>query len=288
MSRPYSEQLSVGYQKQVWRDLSLSATYYYRTKKNQIGLSNTAISPSDYVPITEIGGTPIVNGVTGQPLTLFSFQPTDPAKFGAFNFLVTNVPRLDDNAYHGVEFTAVKRLSHKWQVLGGFTIQRQKGLFGRGFSDDAFSDNFNDPNLDINRKDNYLNSDATYIFKLDSSYEFPWKLATSINFQHYTGFPLQPTQTFGVPNGEGDVISETVILQPAGIDRLPSVNLLNLRLARDFSFNERYHLIPTVDFFNVTNSQTVVGEVATFGPNYKFPFNTLNPFVTRFGLRFTF
>jgi len=187
-----------------------------------------------------------------------------------------------------VEFTAVKRLSHKWQVLGGFTIQRQKGLFGRGFSDDAFSDNFNDPNLDINRKDNYLNSDATYIFKLDSSYEFPWKLATSINFQHYTGFPLQPTQTFGVPNGEGDVISETVILQPAGIDRLPSVNLLNLRLARDFSFNERYHLIPTVDFFNVTNSQTVVGEVATFGPNYKFPFNTLNPFVTRFGLRFTF
>jgi hypothetical protein len=288
MDRPYSEQLSVGYQKQIWRDLSVSATYYYRTKRNQIGLANTAVSPSDYVPVTDINGAPIVNGVTNQPLTLFSFQPTDPAKFGAFNFLVTNIPVLDDNAYHGIEFTAVKRLSHKWQILGGFTIQRQKGLFFRGYSDDAFTDNFTDPNLDINRKDNVLNNDATYVFKLDSSYEFPWKLASSINFQHYTGFPIQPTQTFGVPNGQGDDISETVILQRAGIDRLPSVNLLNLRLARDFTFNERWHLIPTVDFFNVTNAQTVIGEVTTFGPNYKFPFNTINPFVTRFGLRFTF
>jgi hypothetical protein len=288
MSRPYSEQVSVGYQQQIWRDLTVGATYYYRTKKNQIGLVNTAITKADYVPVTDIGGVPIVNGVTGQPLTLFSFQPSDPSKYGAFNNLVTNEPVLDDNAYHGVEFTALKRLSHKWTILGGFTVQRQKGVFGRGYSDDAYSDNFNDPNLDINRKDNVLNNDATYIFKLDSSYEFPWKLGASMNFQHYTGFPIQPTQTFGVPNGQGDIISETVILQPAGVQRLPSVNMLNLRVSRDFTFQDRYHLIPTVDFFNVTNAQTVVGEVQTFGSNFKFPFNTINPFVTRLGLRFTF
>jgi hypothetical protein len=53
-------------------------------------------------------------------------------------------------------------------------------------------------------------------------------------------------------------------------------------------FSEHYHLIPTVDFFNVTNAQTVVGEVTTIGGSYLFPFNTINPFVTRFGLRFTF
>jgi hypothetical protein len=293
MSRPYSEQISVGYEKQVWRDLSLSATYYYRTKKNLMGIENIAVSPSDYVPVTTIGSAPIVNGVTNQPLTLFSFQPSDPSKYKAFNFLVTNIPQLDDNAYHGIEFTAVKRLSHKWQILGGFTIQRQKGLYSRTVGgDDAFLDNFTDPNLDINRKNNILNSDATYIFKVDSSYQFPLKIDTSVNFQHYTGYPIQPTQTFAVPDGEGltpaVTRSETVVLQAAGIQRLPSVNLLNLRLARDFTFNERWHLIPTVDFFNVTNAQTVVGEVGTFGTNYLFPFSTINPFVTRFGLRFTF
>jgi len=62
----------------------------------------------------------------------------------------------------------------------------------------------------------------------------------------------------------------------------------DLRAGYRFRFSQGKAVNAFVDFFNVTNSQTVVGEVATFGPNYKFPFNTLNPFVTRFGLRFTF
>lgn len=288
MSRPYSEEISAGYEKQLWRDLRVGATYYYRTKKNLFGIENTAVQKSDYVPITKLGGQPIINPITNQPMTLFSFQPTDTTKYGKFNFLVTDIPQLDDNAYHAVEFTAVKRLSHKWQILGGLTIQRQKGVFGRGFSDQATGDNFTDPNLDINRQNNYLNLDATYVFKVDSIYELPWKFGTSVNFQHYTGFPLQPTDTFSVPNGQGNPVSESVILQPAGVQRLPSVNQLNLRFSRDFLFGDRYHLIPTVDFFNATNSQTVIGKVTTIGGSYLYPYSTINPFVTRFGLRFTF
>jgi hypothetical protein len=291
MSRPYSDQVSAGYEHQIWRDLRVGVTYYYRTKKNLIGIENTAVQKSDYVPVTTLNGSPIINPITNQPMTLFSFQPADVSKYGAFNFVVTNIPQLDDNSYHGVEFTAVKRLSHRWQLLTGFTIQRQKGVFGRGFSDQATSDNFTDPNLDINRNGNYLNYDATYVFKVDSIYEFPWKISTSVNFQHYTGFPLQPTQTFGVPDANPagvDVIPESIILQAAGPLRLPSVNMLNLRLSRDFTFSDRFHLIPTADFFNVTNAQTVVGKVAAFGPSFLFPFSTINPFVTRFGLRFTF
>jgi len=289
MSRPYSEEVSAGFEHQIWRDLRIGATYYYRTKKNLIGIENTAVTPSDYVPVTSNpASAPFVNPLTNQPLTLFSFQPSDPTLFGAFNFAVTNIPKLDNNAYHAVEITAVKRLSNKWMLLGGFTIQRQKGTYGRGFSDEATGDNFTDPNLDINRNNNYLNLDATYVFKVDSTYELPFKIGTSVNFQHYTGFPLQPTSTFSVQNGLGQDVNESVILQPAGILRLPSVNMLNLRLSREFAIREHWRLIPTADFFNVTNAQTVIGEVSTFGPSYLFPFSTINPFVTRFGLRFTF
>jgi hypothetical protein len=296
MKRPYSEEISAGYEKQLWRDLRIGATYYYRTKKNLFGIENAAVSQSDYVPVTTINGQPIVNPLTNQPMTLFSFQPTDTTKYGKFNFLVTNFPQLDDNYYHAVEFTAVKRLSNKWQILGGFTIQRQKGVFGRGFSDQATGDNFTDPNLDINRKNNFLNLDATYVFKVDSTYELPWKFGTSVNFQHYTGFPIQPTESFPVPDGEAtpQPVTETVILQPAGIQRLPSVNQLNLRFSRDFVFNDRWKLTPTVDFFNVTNSQTTISEVTSYaygqpgGGVYLKPSLAINPFVTRFGLRFTF
>ena len=225
-------------------------------------------------------------------MTLYSFQPADPNKYGAFSNAITNFSQLDNNAYHAVEFTAVKRLSNKWQVLAGFTIQRQKGIFGRGFSDEATGDNFNDPNFDINRNNNYLNLDSTYVFKVDGTYDLPWKFGTSVNFQHYTSFPIQPTATFNVPNGQGTLVPETVILQAAGIQRLPSVNQLNLRFSREFVFNDRYRLTPTVDLFNLTNSQTVIAEVTQYTPptggSYLKPALAINPFVTRFGLRFTF
>jgi hypothetical protein len=219
---------------------------------------------------------------------LCRFQPSNPALYGAFDYVVTNIPLLNNNSYNGVEITAVKRLSHKWQILGGFTIQRQKGVYGRGFSDEATSDNFTDPNFDINRFNNYLNLDSTYVFKVDSTYELPWKIGTSVNFQHYTGYPLQPTDTCNVPNGQGVNVGESVILQPAGILRLPSVNMLNLRLSREFAIREKWSLIPTVDFFNATNAQTVIGEVTTAGSSYLYPYSTINPVVTRFGLRFMF
>lgn len=299
MSRPYSEQVTAGYERQLWADLRVGATYYYRTKKNLYGIENAALNASDYSPITTLLNaqgvpTPITNGLTGQPLTLFNLNPADAS---LFNFVVTNIPQLNDNSYHAVEFTAVKRLSHKWQVLGGFTVQRQKGVFGRGFSDEATGDNFTDPNNDINRRNNYLNLDSTYVFKVDSTYDLPWKFGTSVNFQHYTGFPIQPTETFGgtTNTGQSEGLtqgSETVILQPAGIQRLPSVNQLNLRLSREFVFNDHWRLTPTVDFFNLTNSQTVIAKVTQFtapsGGAYLEPALAINPFVTRFGLRFTF
>lgn len=292
MSRPYSEEISVGYEKQLWRDLRVGATYYYRTKKNLFGTENAAVQQSDYVPITTLNGSPIINPITNQPMTLFSFQPADPNKYGAFNNLVTNISQLDTNSYNAVEFTAVKRLTNKWQILGGFTIQSQKGTYGRGFSDEATADNFNDPNDGINRQNNYLNLDSTYVFKVDSTYELPWKFGTSVNFQHYTGFPIQPTETFNIPDGQGVNIAENVILQPAGIQRLPSVNQLNLRISREFVFNERWHLTPIVDFFNLTNSQTTISEVTQYTPPtggfFLKPSLAINPFVTRFGLRFTF
>jgi len=203
MSRPYSEQLSVGYERQLWRDLRVGVAYYYRTKKNMIGIENTFVAPSDYTPITVLPDEngvpqPIVNGLTGQPLTLFNL---DPAKQTAFNFVVTNIPKLNDNTYHGVEFTAVKRLVA--QVATPFRIHHStpEGCIRTGFSDEATSDNFTDPNNDINRRNNYLNSDATYVFKVDSSYELPFKIGTSMNFQHYTGLPIQPVEIFGTNGG---------------------------------------------------------------------------------------
>jgi len=289
LSRPYTDSVSASYEQQVWQDLRLSAAYYFRKKKNLFGTTNLAALPTDYTAVTQYNdGTPIVNPLNNKPLTLYNL---DPNLVGAANFVVTNIPALDDNSYHGVEFTAVKRMSHRWQLLAGFTVQRQKGAFGRGYADDAYFDNFNDPNNGINRRDNYLNFDSTYVFKVDSTYDLPWKFSTSVNFQHLTGYPIQPVAFLGGLN-QG---SEQIILQPAGHARLPGINVLNVRIARDFKVRDRFTIKPLIDLFNLTNRQTVVSLNQTLPSTfndptstYLLPNNTVNPFIARIGLKVEF
>ena len=207
-----------------------------------------------------------------------------PSKVGASDFVVTNIPELNDNAYQGVEFTATKRFSDHWQVLAGFTIQRDKGVYSAAFLNGSITDDFNDPNKDINRGDSYLNYDATYVLKLAGTYEFPHSISASVNFQHYTGYPFQPMNVFTGLNQN----SETVILAPAGESRLPSVNLLNLRIARPTKLGDsRFTLEPIVDLLNLTNSNTVVAE-SNFVGSLRQPSDVLHPFVAKFAMRMTF
>lgn len=282
LKHPYSDQVSIGYEQQVYKDLHVAATYYYRTNKNQVGQLNAAITPADYAPITTLNGQPIVNPLTNQPLALFTVKP---GLVGQSDLLLTNIPALDNNAYHGLEFTAVKRFSSRWQVLAGFTIQRELGTWSN--PNGITADNFNDPNLDINRKNNYLDFDSTYIFKLGGTYELPWHVTTSANFQHYTGYPIQPTNVFSGPELAQN--SETVALQPAGKVRLPSVNLLGLRISRPFNvWESRLTVEPLIDLLNIGNTHTVVSEVTSFGSSYLKPSDLLHPFVAKFGLRVKF
>jgi hypothetical protein len=282
LKRPYSDEITASYERQIWRDLRISASYYYRVKKNLVGIANTSWQPSDFVATTtDNSGNPFTNPLTGQPMTLYN----QINNVGVFTNVVTNLTSLNDNHYHGFELNAVKRMSNHWQVLGGLTIQRQKGLYCcAGASDEALFDTFSDPNYVINRKNSYLNNDATYVFKVDSTYELPWKIGSSVNFQHYTGYPFLPLGIFSGLNQ----VSETVVLQPAGQQRLPSVNMLNIRLSREFIIGDRWHVEPLVDLFNVTNAQTVTSWGQYAGNSYKIPGNTINPFVARFGLRFNF
>lgn len=294
ISRPYSYQVNVGYEQQVLGDVRVGVSYYYRTTKNQISRRNAAILPTDYTAVTSLGGSPIVNPLNNQTLTLFN---VDPAKVGKVDYVLTNVSALDDNAYHGLEFTAVKRLSKRWQVLAGFTLQRNKGTYGSGLGDD-----FNNPNRDINRKNAFLDQDSPRVFKLDATYRWPWRLTTSANFQHTSGYPLLPTNVYrGFAQN-----SETIFLAPRGADlglktcgptgattncalRFDGVNVVNLRISRPIPFLEgKLMLEPVADLFNVGNNSPVLNKATGYGPNFLRPSDVLNPFVARFGLKITF
>jgi hypothetical protein len=122
------------------------------------------------------------------------------------------------------------------------------------------------------------------VFKLACTYQLPYGFLASGNFQHYTGYPFQPMNVFIGLNQN----SETVILAPAGQSRLPSVDLLNLRISRPMKLKDsRYTIEPIVDLLNVTDSNTVVAE-SNFVGSLNAPSDVLHPFMAKFAMRLTF
>lgn len=282
LKRPYTNEVNVGYEQQVFSSMMVGVNYYFRNIKDQFAAENLANPASDYTATTvDDSGNPLIDSITGKPITLYNLNPAD---VGLSNYLITNIPELNTNHYNGVELTATKRMSKGWQLLAGYTIQQQKGTYSRGLGDD-----FNNPNNEINRKNAVLNYDATQMFKVLSNYTLPKSIAVGINYQHYTGYPLDPnngppTAIFeNLNQGQVSVIGETI-----GNIRLPNVNIVNLRFSRPTRLGERFTLEPIADLFNIGNANTVISEVPTGGSSFEKPTNQLNPFIARFALRFSF
>jgi hypothetical protein len=282
LKRPYSNQVNVGYEQQLFSSVMVGVNYYFRNLKNQYAERNLANLPSDYTATTvDNKGNPLINSITGQPITLYNLNPS---LVGASNYLITNIPELNTNHYNGVEFTVTKRMSKGWQVLAGYTIQQQKGTYRRNLEDD-----FNNPNNEINRTNAILNYDATQMFKVLSNYTFPKSFNVGLNYQHYTGYPLDPN--YGPPTAVFENLNQgqvSVVGEQIGKIRLPNVDIANLRISRPTHLGERFTLEPIADLFNIANANTVISEVPTGGSSFRQPINQLNPFIARFGLRFSF
>ena len=218
LKRSYTRQITAGYERQILRDVGISVGYFFRDAHNYRTSFNRALTLADYSPLT------VINGLTNLPMTIYNLAAN---KVGINpDTYVTNAADDPNNAYHGFEINASKRMTRNWQMLAGFTVQRRRG--------DSLDDTTN-PNANLFNTGNLLGTDSTYVGKLSGSYRMPLGVTLSGNFQHYTGYPNQATQLFqnGV-DATGATVklnqgSVTVPLETRGAERLPSVNTLNLR-----------------------------------------------------------
>lgn len=297
LKRPYSIEYNVGYQRTLFRDVSVGVAYYYRTTKNVQTTANINAPLTDYSPTTvylsgATKGQPIINPFTGAPMTLYALAgnsktcaaSSTQTDNGCGWTETTNNPAVNQNHYNGLEFTATRRLVGRWSALVGFTIQKDHGVQTTG--------DFNDPNLNINRY-GALDQDSEFVVRADITYRLPYKFQTSVNYQHETGFPITPTNSFsGLAPGQ---INETVNLAPNGALRYPAVNDTNLRLARITPIGERFKIETSCDLFNLFNAHPTTAETTTEAQlnginstTFTRPSNFLGPFIARFNMRVSF
>jgi hypothetical protein len=317
LKRPYSIEYNLGYQRTVLKDVSVGVAYYYRTNKNLQTTANINAPTADYTPVTTYTGPgsnkglPIINPLTGAPITLYAL--TGNSKQCAASATLndngcgwtetTNNALANQNHYNGLEFTATRRLVGHWSALVGVTIQKDHGVQVGG--------DFNDPNANINRY-GAIDQDSEFVIRADGTYLLPFKFQVSVNYQHETGFPITPTNSFS--NIAPGQIAETVNLLPNGVMRYPAINDTNLRLSRVTPIGKRFKLETSADLFNVFNAhpttaqtnseaqnttlcttaanncgtQPVGTAVNTNSTSFTRPSNFLGPFVARFNMRVTF
>jgi hypothetical protein len=272
---PYSDEVTAGIERQVGSAMRVGVMYYQRSNKDQLGTRNVLAPPSAYTPFTFTA----TNGPNGaQQITLYNLRPEF---VGLSRQIRDNEPVLNTD-YKGVEFTASKRFSRNWQMVGGLTLGRNRGGLGG---------DLNDPNTRIFER-GIIGNDSKVGFRLSGSYRLPYDFSLAGSLISNTGYPY--VSTFNVTQAAARTAgitltraSQTVDLSERGEERLPNVTLADVRISRVFRIGNR-RIIPQFDLFNIGNASTVVSLQNAVGGTYLNPREILAPRIIRVGFSLDF
>jgi hypothetical protein len=248
--------------------------YYHRSNRKQIGQRNVAVPRSAYTEHTVV-----VPGAPQGPGGNITFYNLIPTFTGRQDNVFDNEPLLD-TTYDGVEITAAKRFSNRWQLVAGLTL-------GKNFGGVALND-LNDPNNELNFPEGIEGPDSAYAFRLSGSYMAPYDINLSGSYILNDGYPYQ--SQINITRAIFPALtraSQTVRLSERGDERLPDVAMVDLRVSRAFRFGTR-RITPLVEVFNLTNADTIIGYKTTTGSSYLRPSDILAPRIFRLGVTVDF
>ena len=186
-----------------------------------------------------------------------------------------NTPSSRPDTYNTLEIAVTKRYSKRWDALASFWATKDhrwiEGLAGIAGS----------PNDDPYAIDNTWNWEA----RGSVTYRLPWGFNVSSLFRATSGTYGQLTDNFSGTGTNGQKLNQgtvTMRMGPFGQFQGPVVSVLNLKVAKQFHFKERFLLEPNFQIFNLMNSSAAVTTsyaLSTFGAVS----NIVSPRVLRIG-----
>jgi hypothetical protein len=280
--------VTVGVDRELMANLRLSVVGTWRSERYQTASLNTAAPLNTWVMVTKPDPGP--DGLTGtsDDSTYSYYDRTLPGSLTT----ITNDP-TSNQTYKGLEITATKRLSNRWQMLAGYTYSRAEN---RDISVAT------SPNAFLNTEGPIFN-DRPNQFKLTGSYVLPWyDIYLGANYRFQNGPPINRQISAPLSFGGG---SATINVEPQGSARVPSLQTMDLRVAKTFKLGAGRSLELDLDVSNLTNANTAWELRSLTGrlnvrqggdPNgainniqqYLSPSQILGPRIARFGLAFRF
>ena len=273
---PLSDEFSLSVERQLIPDVAVRLTGIYSRDTNNAVVINPKIPYEAYtIPITNRDPGP--DGVLGNaddPGTSITYWEFPTSLHGAQFQASTRVndPRLDAT-YKSFELAFSKRMSKKWQALASYSRTRLNVPAGTA--------NPNQQTFGDNRT-------TEWSVKASGSYQIPFDVLASINYELRNGSPWQRTVLF---RGGIEIPTIALPVEPLGAHRYDNVHLLDGRVRKDFRLRT-HRLGAGVDVFNLLNVNTVTSITtrsgSSFGVTTTAPGNTTTlPFVPGRNVQFT-
>ena len=280
---PYTRELSGAFERELFRDASLSVSFYYKKVMRFFGSVNylaeweqrTRINPGP----DNIVGTADDLGETPWYFRLNPSQNkmliTNPRK-GLSNSLIDD-PKLSSKGFQ-IQFN--KRFSNRWQMIAAYMYTVAEGNIDQGDMGGAV----NDPNAFIRaygQRDQFYG--MPHQFKLSGNVVLPLEISFGFIASYLSGNTMRAMYYFSTTAG-----TITQALWQMGTKKYDPVALLDLRAEKRFPLRAGMVTV-FVDLFNALNNDIVTGRYLYASPTL---FNKISqvtpPRQIRAGFRFIF
>ena len=255
-----TREFMVGLQQELIRNLAVEVNYVWRKYDQFTWTDRDNWTAANFQPFTF--ASPANCGATATCPSLTYYRATSPQPSP---YVRANQPdRWRD--YNGVEFALRKRYSDRWQADLSFAWNDAIDRWGSlaGVEDPTNLENLNGasyaPESGGSGVDNVFNN-AEWLFKSAGMYTLPWweiNLAGTASVTQGYPFPQQIAIT-----SRGNQLADTnVYLFPLGDVRLPNLFAADFRIDKAVKLGTM-RLIPSIEFFNVTNSSEILSRRRT-------------------------
>ena len=255
LSTPFTDELTLGFEREVAPEVSLSLTYIHRNYRDQL----QDIDVNHYTRIDPSTGR-FMDHFGASPCTLLRIAgsqciPPDPhSKYFSVasapdglpdlfvrNFLFNRIMRLGNyntETYRGLELELVKRLSRKWQMEASYTFSKAWG------DAESYRDSYGDDPSITEFEPGYMDYDQRHVVKLNALAYLPrdWQIGGTA--QWASGLPysvveinrdslddvgfIQSRRRFGHRGGD------SFIAESRNIHRNNAVYDFNARIQKNF------------------------------------------------------
>jgi hypothetical protein len=278
LTAPYTDEFSVGFEREIVRDLAVGANVIYRKTQN-------------FVEDQEVNNT--WDGLGGNTGT-GEWDPSITGVDGTSNFIYELRNIGGETEYKGLELTFRKNFSNNWQMLASYVLSKAEGdVMGDYTGSSSISPEWDTPAISGDGFGPYgpnqygaMNFDQRHVLKINGTYFFPYGINAGAAYTYQTGTPYN--HYYWHDGYAGNLI----LYDPRGQFQYDNRHRLDLRAEKTFELPWG-NLGLLVDFFNIFNDDTIVsvtesGDEDDPDSDFGRPLSLVAPRRLQLGVRFTF